>query len=251
MRLFVFLLALAWTTPAFAESGREIIDKVIKQPSPKNAQATVKMTLSGDRGGERRLKSFIQRDGDRTNTVIKFEEPADYRGAGILALDKGNGKTDRFIRLNSSPRVRPLPSGSQSGKFLQTDFSYEDMDGQRDADKADHELLREEKLAGQDVWVVASTPHKDAGSAYGKIVQWIRKDALVPVQIEFFKNKGDDKPLKRLVVDEVKKIDGYWISTRSTMSTLAEGTSTKLEILDTDFKTAIPSRVFNKRFLEE
>jgi hypothetical protein len=69
------------------------------------------------------------------------------------------------------------------------------------------------------------------------------------VQIEFFQD--GDKPVKRLVVEELKQIDGYWVSTQSTMSTLARGTSTKLEVLKTDFKTKLGDSTFSQRFLLE
>ncbi len=69
------------------------------------------------------------------------------------------------------------------------------------------------------------------------------------MQIEFF---GDDKkPVKRLVVQEFKKLDGYWVTTKSTMSTLAKGTSTELELAEHDFKTKLSDTTFSKRFLQE
>ncbi len=250
MRFLGIVLGLLIAAPAAAApSGKDIIDKVADQAAPTNAVVEIEMNLTGNHSGTRRLISYVRRKDERTSTVIKFQEPADYRGAGILAVEGKDGDVDRYIRLNGQNRVRRLPSGSQSGSFLNTDFSYEDFDGRRDEEGTKHNLLREEKVDGVDTWVVESIPGKKSGSSYKKVVQWIRKDNYTPVRIDFFKD--DDKPLKRLTVLELKQIDGYWISTKSRMSTLEKGTNTELSVVKTDFKSEIPDRTFERRFLME
>lgn len=242
--LFVALTALP---AAAAPSGKEIIEKVLAQPSPGQAKVEITMTVSD--GGVRKLTSYVKKIDGKTNSVVKFQEPADYRGAGILVIEKSGGEMERWIRFNGQKRARRLPAGSQSGAFLNTDFSYEDLDGRKDVDKDDHKLLREEKLAGADCYVVETTPAADSGSAYKRVVQWVRKDSYVPVQIEFYAAGAD--PVKRLVVEELKQIDGYWVSTKSTMSTLAKKTATKLEVNKTDFKSTIGDDTFTQKFLQE
>lgn len=251
MRVFTSLLALiAFSGTAFAApSGKEIISKVLAQPAPQQAKVEIKMTVSGKSTGVRKLTSYVKKVDGKTRSVVKFQEPADYRGAGILVIEKDNGEMERQIRLNGQKRVRKLPSGSTGGSFLNTDFSYEDLDGSKDASKDEHKLLREEAVQGAACYVVETFPATGSGSAYKRIVQWVRKDNYVPVQIEFF-NDGD-KPVKRLVVEELKQIDGFWLSTKSTMSTLERGTSTRLEVLSTDFKTPLTDDTFSPRFLLE
>jgi hypothetical protein len=251
MRVFaISALVLSLAGPAFASpSGKEIIQKVLDQPSPAQAKVEITMTLKGSSAGVRKLTSYVKKVNGKTRSVVKFQEPADYRGAGILVIEKEDGSMERKLRLNGQKRVRPLPAGSQSGAFLNTDFSYEDIDGRKDWKDDAHVLLREEPLRGQQCYVVETTPAEDAGSAYKRIVQWIRKDNYVPVQIEFFAD--GDKPAKRLVVDELKQIDGYWISTKSTMATLEKNTSTALEVNQTDFKSDIADLTFTDRFLLE
>jgi hypothetical protein len=250
MRILLSLAILLCSAPAFAApTGKEIVDKVVNQPAPTSALVEIKMTVSGEGTGDRKLTSYMKKVDGKTNSVVKFQAPADYRGAGILVIEKEDGETDRYIRFQGQRRVRKLPAGSQSGSFLNTDFSYEDMDGQRDPNKAKHTLLGEETLNGQAVYKVESIADKGTGSAYARIIQWVRKDNFVPVQIEFFKEGAE--PVKRLVVNEIKKIDGFWISTRSTMSTLDKGTSTELIVESTDFKTPIPDRTFHQNFLTE
>ena len=253
MRMTITLAALllALTAPlAQADpSAKEIVGKMLDQPSPAHAVAVVKMTLSGGTGGVRQLTSYIRKDNGRTRSVVKFQEPADYRGAGILVLEKEGGEMDRFLRLNGQKRVRRLPAGSNKGSFLGTDFSYEDLDGRTGIRNDKHSMLREEVFGGQPCWVIETTPREESGSAWKRIVQWIRKDNYVPIQMEFYDD--GDKPAKRLVVDEMKNVDGFWISTRSRMSTVEKGTSTQLEVLKTDFKTDIADSTFTERFLLE
>ena len=244
----IFLLFSA--IPAAASpSGKDIIEKVIHQPSPDQALITVRMTLTGQNAGVRQLTTYFKRINGKANSVIKFQEPADYRGAGLLVIEKADGHMDRRIRFQGQRRVRRLPSGSQTGSFLNTDFSYEDLDGHRNIESDTHKLLREEKLNGQDCYVVETIPSPDSGSAYKRIVQWIRKDNYVPIQVEFYQDGA--QPVKRLVAEEVKNIDGYWVTTKSRMTTLAAGTSTELDVVKTDFKTNIPDSTFTDQFLLE
>ena len=252
MRLLVFTACLFLVSALQAHAaptGREIIEKVMEQPAPDSAKVVLRMTVSNESGGARQLTSYVKEIDGRAHSVVKFQEPADYRGAGILVAERPNGDMQRFIRLQGQRRVRRLPPGQQSGSFLNTDFSYEDLDGRQDIEKDRHELLREEPLQGHDTYVVRTYPHEDGGSAYTSIVQWIRKDNYVPIQMEFFTN--GDEPKKRLVVDELKQIDGYWLSTKSRMKTLERGTHTKLEVLETDFESEIPDSHFDQRFLLE
>ncbi len=251
MRLTASLLAiLISAVPALAApSGKEVIEKVLAQPSPDHAIAVLKMTISGENAGIRQLTSYMKRTGGKTKSVVKFQEPADYRGAGILVIEKDGGEMDRSIRLNGQKRVRRLPAGSQKGAFLNTDFSYEDLDGRKEIKKDTHNLLREEVLQGQACFVVETLPSEDGESAYKRIVQWIRKDNYVPVQIEFFADAAT--PMKRLVVEEVKNVDGFWVSTKSRMSTLTKGSSTQLEVTKSDFKSDVPDANFTDRFLLE
>ena len=250
MRLLAILIVVFFAVPAAASpSGKQIIDHVLAQPSPEYAQVEIEMNLTGNHSGTRRLVTYVKQEDGRTSTVVRFQEPADYRGAGILALEADDGSVERWIRLQGQRRVRRLPSGSQSGAFLNTDFSYEDFDGQRNDPDARHKLLREETIDGHEAYVVESTPGKDSGSAYRKVIQWVRKDGYVPVRVDFYQD--GEEPVKRLVVEELKQIDGYWISTKSKMTTLARGTNTELRIVESDFSSAIPSSTFSRRFLQE
>ncbi len=207
MRLTASLLAILISAvpAAAAPSGKEIVDKVLAQPSPDHAIAVLKMTISGENAGIRQLTSYMKRTGGRTKSVVKFQEPADYRGAGILVIEKDGGEMDRSIRLNGQKRVRRLPAGSQKGAFLNTDFSYEDLDGRKEIKTDKHNLLREEVLQGQACFVVETVPDEDGDSAYKRIVQWIRKDNFVPVQIEFRGNiKGEVGGFKCIVGQRVR-----------------------------------------------
>lgn len=250
MRWFVLFALLIQSAPVLAApSGKEIIEKVIRQPAPDQAYVVIKMTVTGGSAGVRQLTSYVKRVGGKARSVIKFQEPADYRGAGILIIEKDDGEIERSIRLQNQKRVRKLPAGSQKGAFLNTDFSYEDLDGKRNIQSDEHTLLREEVWHGQPVYVVETIRAPESGSAYRRLIQWIRKDNYVPVQVEFYVESAE--PVKRLVVTEIKQIDGYWVSTQSTMSTLTKGTSTQLEVVKIDFKTPVPDTYFTERFLAE
>ena len=63
----------------------------------------------------------------------------------------------------------------------------------------------------------SNMPKRSSGSAYSKIVAWIRKDNYVVVRSKVWVKKG--KRNKYLDVKKLEQIDGIWVATELTMTT--------------------------------
>jgi hypothetical protein len=62
-------------------------------------------------------------------------------------------------------RERRIASSQKDGDFVNTDFTYEDMQ-ERNVDKDTHKILREEKVGSYECWVIESVPIDPKTSQY-------------------------------------------------------------------------------------
>jgi negative regulator of sigma E activity len=130
---------------------------------------------------------------------------------------------------------------------VETDFSYDDISSQdRNTDLDNHKIVREDKVNGKDCYVIESAP-KDSGYQYSKMVQYIDKSNFVNYKVELYDKKG--VLVKLLEILELKEIQGRLTPMVTKMSTLAEKTSTAINIEAIKYDGEIPEGVFTPDFL--
>ena len=129
-----------------------------------------------------------------------------------------------------------------------SDFTYSDMASTTfDTDEAEHTLLGEENLEGRQTFVVESVPHTT--SDYGKTKLWVDKETYLPLKVEFY-SMDKTTVTKVLTTDDIAYTEGRWITRSVTMTTLASGTSTRIEILQAKYDIPMNSGYFTTTFLE-
>ena len=120
-------------------------------------------------------------------------------------------------------RVNRISGSSRKGRFIGSDFTYEDLHLGQVAD-GEHTLVEE---TGE-TWVVDTVLADSA--QYSRLRSHITKGDHVTRRIAFFDKDGD--PTKRLEVLQTTTIDGgvypVWIE----MVDLGRGTYTTLEVTD-------------------
>ena len=170
--------------------------------------------------------------------------PAEVRGVGFLVNERNGQASQRSLYLPAQKRVRRVSGSAGSGTFLNTDFSYADLDLAGGAGDA-NTLLADETVDGQKCWVVATKP---ADSPYGRILTSVHQQTGVPLRVVY--EDKDGKPVKRLESKKVKQLEGRWYAIESVMTTLAAGTTTTLSITSLDTKAALSPDDFTEQALE-
>ena len=210
--LFCFTLSFSQS------SGREIIQMVQDRPDGENRRSVMTMQLVNHRGAvrERTILSYSLDFGKDSKSIMFFQSPADVSGTGFLSwqYDDPSKEDDRWLYLPAMKKVRRI-SGSSARKenFMGSDFTYDDMGG-KNVDEDEHRLLREEPMAGWACWVIESLP-RESDASYSKKITWIRKDALIPVRVEYFDRMGN--LLKTLTASEIFQDGSYWTTRRLEM----------------------------------
>jgi hypothetical protein len=207
--------------------------------------------LLQDRNGSvsERLIDQYSKDGPRGHrTVIVFQEPASVRGIRFLTMETSGGPEDRWIYLPSlggDPRRIAASDGSKS--FQGTDFSNDDISSaNRRVDLDTHTLLREENLNASPCYVIQSVP-KDSSYQYSKMIQWIDKETKVTMKAELYNKSG--ALVKVLEILKVQEVQGRLTIMSTKMSTVADRTSTTINIDIVKYDDPIPESVFTREFL--
>jgi len=243
------LLGLAFATTLGAEekTALSIMTAVYERPQPADMKATLTMTLVDSKGKERvraleqRLASF----GGVDKKIMMFQAPADVRGTSFMNwsyAEAGKGD-DQWIYMPALKRVKRITSDGKGGSFMGSDFSYDDL-GARHPSRDDHVILGSETVAGEECWIIESTP-KEAGDGYSRTVSWISKSRLIGFKRDYYDKKG--ALLKTLSVLETKTMGPYLMITRTEMRNAQSNHRTRMEFTAIELDTGIADEQFSER----
>lgn len=186
---------------------------------------------------------------DGRAALLRFVEPANVEGTGLLTFDYKGDESDQWLYLPALQKVRRITSSRKGGRFVGSDFYYEDL-MDREPEMDNHRIIGQDKVGGLDCTLLESTPVEASNSVYGKRMSCIYAKLLIPLRIDFYEKRGKE-PVKRLQARKIKKIQGYWTIFDSTMQNLKTGNSTKLLTTDIIYDQGIPGELFSQRGLAD
>ena len=255
----IFLAILAWAGEPSAgradssaeEAGLKIATEALeRQKGFGNFTASLTMTLRNKQGRESqrdlRLK-VIEVEGDGDRTMFVFDRPRDVKGTAFLVHAHKDEPDDQWLYLPALKRVKRISSSKQSGSFMGSEFSYEDM-GAVAVEKFTHRYLRDESCGDLECTVLERIPlSRDSG--YSRQLVWLDREELRTLQIQFFDRR--DERLKTMVVEGYEKyLDRYWRGNKITMTNHLTGKSTVLRWSDYEFGTDLDIGDFTRTALK-
>ncbi|MGD2118354.1 MAG: outer membrane lipoprotein-sorting protein [Chromatiales bacterium] len=255
-KAIVISLAMLPLVSLHAETGSAealaFAQQVYDRPNGKDSSSRVTMTLKGKnqstRVRELSIYSIDKGKGERWS-LMRFSLPTDIENTGLLTKDHPGDDSDQWIYLPALDRVRVISSNRKGGRFVGSDFTYEDLrDREPDMDK--HRLAGVDTVGKIKCELLESIPVDKDNSIYSKRISCIHRGTLTPLRVEFFK-KGRKQPVKRMLARKLKKIQGYWTVLESTMYDLKNGSQTILETTKIKYDLGIPEQLFSKRGLSD
>ena len=234
------------------EAGLALAQRVYDRADGKDASSVVTMSLIAE-GREARERSMVlyrasATDGE-VSTLIRFTEPADIAGTGLLTLDAADGESNQWIYLPAMQRVRRVDSNRKGGRFVNSDYYFEDLRDRKPTMET-HRVIGQETIAGVACEVLESVPVEAGNSVYLRRVSWIDPASLLPLRVDFFE-KDAEQPSKRLEVVVRDQVQGYWTVMDSTMSDLRSGHRTRLVVERIAYDRGLPARLFSSKALED
>ena len=250
---FTAALLPVWPAGASAaEDGLALARRVYERPDGQDVTSVVTMSLGEEGKPPRVRKMLVYRSngakGD-VSTLIRFTAPADIDGTGLLTLDAADGDTSQWIYLPAMQRVRRVDSSRQGGRFVNSDFYFEDLKDRKPVADT-HRITGREKVGDTVCEVLESVPVQADNSVYLKRLGWIDPVSLLPLRLDFFERQAD-KPSKRLLVSRREQVQGYWTVMDSTLTDLQTGHQTRLAVEKVLYDRQLPSSLFTSRALAE
>lgn len=232
----VLLLSYLTTAGQSASAILEKSDSVLNAPTDMSATSTMTITAKNGSQSTRTMQLFQKGTNKR---LVRFLSPADQKGVAFLSLANDN----QILYLPAFKKTRKIASHVKNTRFAGTDFTYEDLEPKRYADKWNPVLLG--KSGGE--YKLALTPKEGTKSDYSKLELTIKSDTYFPVEVVLYNKKGVAS--KRLTVSEVANNKGFLIAKKSEMKDLLSGSSTQIVLQQVEINSNLKDDIFTERNL--
>ncbi len=162
----------------------------------------------------RRMQGRMREDGADEQSLLTITWPADQKGTRVLTWNHRSKDDDQWLYLPSIQRVKRISARGQTGSFMGSEFSYEDLVNLWWLEKFEYKYVRDQQVGSRDTWVVERTP-RDRDSGYSNEMLWIDKEYLSALRIDFYDRKG--ALLKTASFKAFKKYGDRWRADRVEM----------------------------------
>ena len=252
LALFLFSFSFYFPPAAFSElTADEVAYQVFHRDIGQDMQLQGEMELISSNGHIRSRKYIsLRKDSkDSRKVMIRFLSPADIKNTGFLVLEDTNSSTtQQHLYLPALQRTRRIVSSQMSRSFVNSDYSYEDM--QR------HPLLEwtyklEQKtiLKGHHCYLLISIPKSKTKTQYSKITSWIDMQTYMPLKTEMVDKKG--QLIKTYSVEKFETIQGIATETLVTMTSHQDQHKTRLATIKIVYNKNLSDQYFTTRALEK
>jgi len=239
--LFLIGTSIAANAQAQGLSALDILNKVDDVTNGARDQKYTMRIVLVDKGGSEKTRDLLMLQKGRDKRLARFLAPADQRGIAFLSLP---GDV-QYLYLPAFGKVRRIASHVKNTSFAGTDFTYEDMEAVRLAEKWDPRIVKQE----QDQTVLEMTARPGKATDYSKVILWVRNDNFYPVRVE---NYGKDGTLSKILLREkLQNVKGYWTSMETTMEDVRKQHKTIMRVSDLAFDTGIEDAKFTERSLSQ
>ncbi len=179
-------------------------------------------------------------------TMIVFEQPAHFRGAGVLVHIHITTPDDIWIFLPSLKRVKRIATNNKSGPFMGSEFAFEDL-GPQDFRQFTYKWVKDEPCGDHKCFVVEQYPSYE-NSGYTRQLVWYEKELFRQVRIDYYDRKNI--LLKTLRIGKFKKyLNRYWRTHEMEMVNHQSGKKTTLLIKGWVFRNGLDHNDFTPNSL--
>jgi len=234
------------------EDGRVLAQAVYDRPDGKDSSSRASMILTekGHAPRQRRMYLYrLEKSGGESLSLIRFTDPPDIKNTGLLTKNVPGEDSDQSLYLPALKRARRISSSRKGGRFVGSDYYYEDL-RERAVSLDRHRYLGEQKLGRIMCKVLESIPVDPDNSAYSKRVSWIHPRTLIPLRVDYYVG-GANAPIKRLNVYRIQKIQGYWTVTDTIVHDLETGHQTRLRVDKIVYDRGLSENLFSRQFLTD
>ena len=240
------------------ENAKQIMVKSNDVVTLDGSEAISTLTINDGKGNQRVRKfsmaSKREATGEVTKSVMRFLEPADVKGTGILTFDYETKDDDMWLYMPALRKVRRIVSSEKTKSFMGSEFTNADIT-KPNIDEYTYKTIGSETIDNIDCWKIEIIPAtKDIASSYGysKKIAWIGKADNVARRNEYYDLDG--KLLKVMVVKSIKLLDEKhkkYQTTDAAMENKQNGRSSSFVIEKVVFNPNVKEEYFTTDYLQK
>jgi outer membrane lipoprotein-sorting protein len=236
--LFSFSLAMAQAAETF--DLRQLIRTVEEQYQGKSSLAEVEMTVKT--GHWERHLSMRSWSLGRERFLVRILAPAKEKGVATLKVER-----EVWNYLPKVDRVIRIPPSMMGGAWMGSHITNDDLVKANHIDEDyDFTLLAED----DDSWMIEGLPKPEAPVIWGKIIYRVKKEPLVPVEIDYY----DEESLlvRKILFADVQTVSGRTIPLRMTVLPVEKPEEeTVMQYRQVQFGVDLPESFFSLGQLKE
>ena len=232
----------------------DILKKAVQNVYAKAEESTYVMKLIDADGKEnaRKMKVWFKRDGEeKAKLLIKFSEPADIRGTGLLNIIEKGKQGDQWLYLPAIKKVRRIKGGNEDESFLGSDFTTGDLSVDT-KDRFAYTVAGSKKYENADCYELVGVPAGDVDKSslpYSKKIMLVRKDNSMAMRTEFYNQNNELE--KVLTLSGVhQESDKKWMADRMEMKNMLSKHVTLIQIEKRDRARTPADSIFTQANLE-
>jgi hypothetical protein len=203
------------------EIGRDIMDRVQTQPSPKLLETETSMKIVRTYGNNNQnvkeelkiFKSYSKEYSDEHNrTLIQFTRPSNIK---VLRWSYENGDDEVWVKASSGSPKKLNSSGDKQDNFQGAHFTYEDME-ERNLDDYEFKYMGKENISipreGKDpieleTYKVAARKLEGEDTAYAFAFFYVMPETFIVMRADLYDK--DKKFYKQMDVLRFQTMKGY------------------------------------------
>ncbi len=241
----------------YAQEAKQIVDKFNTTMKVSGVEGIATLTIVDSKGRERVRKISQARklfdNADTEKSIIKFLEPADVKGTGLLTYSYEKKDDDIWLYLPALRKTRRIVSSEKASSFMGSEFSYADIITP-DIDDFGYKLVETENIDGIECWKIEITPNtEDIADENGfskKIVFIAKKDYVIRKAVYY---DLDSELHKTMTVKSIKKLDEKnqrYVLTHMEMINEQNGRSSSFVFSKVMFSPNVKDEYFTTTYLE-
>lgn len=221
------------------------------------AEEITTLIIYNARGDKRVRKlavvSKLYDNGKTEKRLIRFIEPADVKGTGLLTYDYEKKDDDVWFYMPALRKTRRIVSSEKAKSFMGSEFSYADITPSP-VEGFHHKLLRTETVGGVDCWVIESFPKTEEvaeENGFSKKINYIARQDYLRRKAIYYDLDGELH--KELVGSDVKEVDTKKHKYRHMhllMVNKQDGRRSEVKVGTIRLRSNIPDEYFTTRYLE-
>lgn len=211
------------------------MEMLLKTKTGRTSRREIRMQVLEGSGGQ----------GDKTLVIFKF--PRDVKGTALLTHQDLDADDDQWLYMPAFKRIKRIGSRDRTGRFMGTEFIYEDLVGE-DVNDYTYQYLGEREYRGKRVDHIERIPISEY-SAYSRKEAYVDQETNQPLRVVYFDRKS--KLLKTLETEDWVAYKGqFWRPGKMMMTNHQTGDVTILTTPGYEFSQGFTQRNFSKSALE-